>query len=196
MILLLWPTGGMVVDFGGCVSYRIKRISRVGAVVACAFGALTAVLPGCAAVIASRQPNKRDLGVLDPGIPRTHVIAELGPPVWSEKQDGRQVDVFAFKQGYAKTTKAARALAHGAADVATFGLWEVVGVPAETLVDGTEVQLEVHYDAKMSVERVVVIKGEKALKSPKLFPTKHVAPSRQSGTVSRTAALPTHRDSN
>lgn len=124
---------------------------------------------GCAAVKATQQPSKRDVAVLNRGVPRTHVIAELGHPSWSNHSQGGTVDVFAFKQGYSKTTKAARALAHGAADVATLGLWEVVGIPVESIADGTDVQVEVHYAPDQTVERVVVIKGEKALHPPKLF---------------------------
>jgi hypothetical protein len=140
-------------------------------------------ISGCAAIKASEQPGKRDLGVLHDGVPRTHVIAELGAPVWSEQRDGETVDVFTFKQGYRKSTKAARALVHGAADVATFGLWEVVGIPAETLADGTDVQLEVHYTAEQTVSHVDVIKGDKVVNPPKRFihksPTKKHSASAQ-----------------
>ena len=133
------------------------------------FGCVLALAGGCAAVKATQQPDKRDMKVLHRGVPRTHVIAELGAPVWSEEQQGHMVDVFSFKQGYSKPTKAARALVHGAADVVTVGLWEVVGIPAESIADGTDVQLEVHYNADQSVNRVVVIKGEKAVNPPKPF---------------------------
>ena len=34
-------------------------------------------------------------------------------------------------QGYRKGVKVARAIGHGAADVMTLGLWEVVGRPTE-----------------------------------------------------------------
>lgn len=122
---------------------------------------------GCAAMKATQQPHKRNMAVLDPGVPRTHVIAELGAPVWSQQQGAGTVDVFTFKQGYSKTTKATRALAHGAADVATFGLWEVVGIPAETLADGTDVQVEVHYGPQQTVDHIKVIKGEQAVKPSK-----------------------------
>lgn len=128
-----------------------------------------AFAPGCAAVKATQQPSKRNMAVLDHGVPRTHVIAELGAPVWSNQTDDGAVDVFSFKQGFTKTTKVARALVHGAADVATFGLWEVVGIPAESVLDGTDVQLEVHYDPDQAVDHVVIIKGEKAVHPPKLF---------------------------
>ena len=129
--------------------------------------ALAAVIAGsfsgCAAVKASRQPNKKDMAVLHQGVPRTHVIAELGKPEWTRERDGMITDVFAFKQGYSKRVKASRAFVHGAADVVTGGLWEVVGIPAETLADGTEVQVVVMYDDVENVHAVQVIKGEKAL---------------------------------
>ena len=133
---------------------------------------LAGIASGCAAVKATQQPDKHDMSVLNRGVPRTHVIAELGAPTWSDERDGVAVDVFRFKQGYTKMTKAARALVHGAADVATFGLWEVVGIPAEALADGTDVQLEVHYDPTGAVDRVVVIQGENAVHPPKLFARK------------------------
>jgi hypothetical protein len=134
---------------------------------------VASVLCGCAAVKATQQPPKRNMTVLDRGSQRTHVIAELGAPVFSEKRGDETVDVFTFKQGYTKTTKAARALVHGAADVATFGLWEVVGLPAETIADGSDVQIEVHYDTEQTVDRVEIIKGEKAVHPPKLFANTH-----------------------
>lgn len=124
---------------------------------------LTASASGCAAVKASRQPDKKDLGVLHQGVPRTHVVAELGRPEWTRERDGMITDVFSFKQGYSKGVKATRALAHGAADVVTGGLWEVVGIPAETLADGTEVQVVVSYDNLENVHAVQVIKGQKVM---------------------------------
>lgn len=117
-------------------------------------------LAGCAAIKATEQPSKKNLSVLSPGSKRTHVIAELGAPTWSDERETGATDVFTFKQGYAKETKAARALAHGAADVATLGLWEVVGIPFESIADGTDVQLEVHYGADQRVTDVHVIKGD------------------------------------
>ncbi|HVU88581.1 MAG TPA: hypothetical protein VHD36_14770 [Pirellulales bacterium] len=141
--------------------YTLKRLA-LHLVAAAAF------MPGCAAVKATQQPGKKDLSVLSKGMARTHVIAELGAPVWSDERDGDIVDVFAFKQGYTKGVKAGRALIHGAADVATFGLWEVVGIPAESLADGTDVRVEVHYDNRQVVRSVEVIKGDKVFEQPKL----------------------------
>ncbi len=139
-----------------------RRGSRIVIVV------VATLATGCAAFQATQQPGKKDISVLTPGMPRTHVIAELGSPLWSDERDGDIVDVFAFKQGYSKGVKAGRALVHGAADVATFGLWEVVGIPAEMIADGTDVRVEVHYDPRQVVRSVDVIKGEKIFAKPKV----------------------------
>ena len=116
---------------------------------------------GCAVVLAAKQPDAKDLSVLNTGTPRTHVIAELGAPVWSGEKDGRKVDIFAFTQGYSKGSKAARAFAHGVADVFTLGLWEVVGTPIESVATGTQMKVEVTYDEKDMVRTAEPIGQEK-----------------------------------
>jgi len=145
------------------MTYRLRHCSfACGAI----FGlAILLANAGCAAIKATEQPSKKDFSVLTPGTPRTHVIAELGAPRWSDERNGATTDVFAVKQGYTKTVKAGRALLHGAADVATVGLWEVVGIPVETLADGTDVQVSITYDQAQCVESIDVIKGEKLLKT-------------------------------
>jgi hypothetical protein len=115
---------------------------------------------GCSAVRATQQPDKKNLNVLSSGTPRSHVIAELGAPLWTEERDGVTVDIFAFKQGYSKGVKAGRAMLHGAADVATWGLWEVVGLPVESLADGKDVKVEITYDESRNVEKLDVISGQ------------------------------------
>lgn len=141
---------------------RLTVRSLRAALAACV-AALLLSAPGCAAIKATQQPGKKNLQVLSEGTPRSHVIAELGAPLWSEQRDGTTVDVFAFKQGYTKGVKAGRALVHGAADVVTGGLWEVVGIPAESLADGSDVKLEIRYDRKRNVEVVEVISGDEVV---------------------------------
>jgi hypothetical protein len=122
-------------------------------------------VPGCAAVKASRQPDKKNLGVLHEGTPRAQVIAELGAPTYTKpRPDGTIEDVFSFKQGYTKGVKMGRAFVHGAADVATGGLWEVIGIPAEIWADGTEVQVLVTYDQDEHVRYRRVFKGQEVFK--------------------------------
>ena len=113
---------------------------------------------GCAVFMAARQPSKRDLSVLGVGQSRSLLLAELGPPTATETRDGKRVDVFSFTQGYSKPTKVVRAVFHGAVDIATLGLWEVVGTPTEAVFDGTKMALEVTYDANDRVEKIVDIR--------------------------------------
>lgn len=130
---------------------------------------------GCAAIKATEQPGKKDLKVLSPGTPRCHLIAELGAPMWTDERDGTITDVFAFKQGYTKGVKAGRALIHGAADVATGGLWEVIGIPAESLADGRDVKVQITYDERRSVRDIEVLQGEDVIHPRRLFGRKRKA---------------------
>jgi len=116
---------------------------------------------GCAVIMATRQPSYKNLNCLNTGMPRDDVLAELGSPTSSETDaDGNRVDIFQFKQGYTSGTKAARALVHGAADVFTLGLWEVVGTPTEAVFSGKDMATKVTYDKKNRVKEVVYLKGK------------------------------------
>lgn len=130
---------------------------------------LAGSMGGCAAYKATLLPAKKDLKVLSAGTPRSHVIAELGAPVWSEEREGERVDLFTFKQGYSKPVKAGRAFLHGAADVVTGGLWEVVGIPAESLADGSDVKVEVVYDERRAVKTTEFIAGQQLVTPRRWF---------------------------
>lgn len=117
-------------------------------------------LTGCSVFMAAKQPPKKDLGVLNVGTARGMVLAELGQPVAAETRDGAKVDVFSFTQGYSKPAKAGRALFHGAADIFTLGLWEVVGTPTEAVFDGSKMALEVAYDENDRVAKVVNLQAD------------------------------------
>ncbi len=115
---------------------------------------------GCAVWMAAKQPPKKDLSVLLAGTPRSQLLAELGQPVTTETRDGKRVDVFVFTQGYSKPAKAGRALFHGAADVFTLGLWEVVGTPTEAVFNGTKMSYEVIYDENDQVDKVIPLQNK------------------------------------
>jgi len=122
---------------------------------------LTASLGGaaCSPVLAAKQPSRRDVDVLVPGIPRNVVLAELGQPVTTEiRSDGRRVEVFSFVQGYRKGVKVGRAIGHATADVMTLGLWEVAGTPTEATLNGHRIAYEVTYDSDDRIEQVVPLK--------------------------------------
>ncbi|HVX11901.1 MAG TPA: hypothetical protein VHC22_12025 [Pirellulales bacterium] len=146
---------------------------------------------GCAAIKAARQPDKKNLGVLHEGTPRPQVIAELGAPTYTKaKPDGTVEDVFSFKQGYTKGVKMGRAFGHAAADVATGGLWEVVGIPAEIWADGTDVQVLVTYDQDEKVRYRRIFKGQEAFKDK---PASVAQGDKATETAARPAAVESSR---
>jgi hypothetical protein len=113
--------------------------------------------------MAANQPDKKDMGVLKAGTPRSAVLAEFGTPVETTTRGGAKVDLFTFTQGYSGLEKGGRAVLHGAADVFTLGLWEVVGTPIEGYANGTKVSVEITYDREDRVVKVVPIRGQEAV---------------------------------
>lgn len=91
---------------------------------------------GCSVVMASKQPTKKNTQMIQQGISRSMVVAEFGAPVTSEYKNGKRYEIYTFTQGYSTASKIGRAFWHGAADVATVGLWELIGTPAETVFNG------------------------------------------------------------
>lgn len=136
------------------------RTSRATACLATA-GLLFTLSSSCSVYKAASQPERKNMSVLSEGTPRGLVIAELGGPSWSGEREGKKVDLFAFKQGYSKGAKVGRAFFHGAADVVTAGLWEVVATPIETIADGSDVKVEVTYDDRESVALVNFLQGSR-----------------------------------
>jgi hypothetical protein len=120
--------------------------------------------------MAARQPEMKNLSVLQPGMPRSRVIAELGPPLDTRPTDRGGVDVFAFKQGYSRANRTARALGHAAGTIATAGFWEIAGIPLESWFDGTDVKLEVNYGPNGEVEGITVFEGTQAFRGKILSP--------------------------
>ena len=138
-----------------------KRLFSI--TIMCLILPMTAI-SGCAVNKAMNQPDKKDVSVLNKGTPRYEVIGALGKPVDSETtKNGRIIDVFSFIQGYSKGAKAARAFGHGVMDIATLGLWEVVGSPIEAVEDGEKVVVRVRYDKNKTVESVTALKGKNEL---------------------------------
>lgn len=110
---------------------------------------------GCSVFMAAKQPGKKDTTVFREGARRSLIIAEYGHPTTTDQKENGRVDVFKFRQGYSKGVKATRAVTHGAMDVMTLGLWEVLGTPAEAIADGTEMAVEVQYDENDVVTRII-----------------------------------------
>ena len=119
---------------------------------------------GCSVYMAANQPDKKDVSVFNTGTPRMHLIAEVGRPLYTDKkEDGTLTDTFVFVQGYSSDSKGGRAVFHTFADVLTAGLWEVIGTPIEAVADGTEVKVQVEYDANEKVQNIIALSGNEAL---------------------------------
>lgn len=115
---------------------------------------------GCAAVMASKQPEKKDLSVLHPGAPRNHVMAELGVPTQSTKSaEGTTTDLYDIKQGYSGITRYSRTALHVVGDISTGFLWELAGLPIETAFSGESVRAEVIYDPSDRAQRIEFYRG-------------------------------------
>ncbi|RGD88866.1 hypothetical protein [Acinetobacter sp. SWAC57] len=119
------------------------------------FGLVTLLsLQGCAAVMASNQPHKKNLTVLEVGKHRNYVISELGAPVTSENVNRERKEIYTFQQGYLKAARISRTLWHTTADIASIGLWEVIGSPAEMYFDGQQLSYEVVFDDQDNIKRI------------------------------------------
>ena len=133
---------------GGLIESLMKRASALAVLFSYVF------LAGCSVFMAADQPDKRDLSVLTAGTSRNDIIAELGQPLTSRLVGLSRVDLFIFTQGYSKEAKVGRAFAHGTLDVATGGVWEIAGTPAEAMFSGKKLSYEVTYDRWDRVQRV------------------------------------------
>jgi hypothetical protein len=116
-------------------------------------------LSGCSVFMAAQLPDKKNLEVFKPGVPRQVVLAEMGLPSGYENRDGVRSEVYKFKQGYSQPVRISRAVLHGTADILTFGLWEAVGTPAELVFSGTDTMVLVTYNSSDRVDRVEYFKG-------------------------------------
>ncbi|ANF80933.1 hypothetical protein A3K93_01175 [Acinetobacter sp. NCu2D-2] len=122
---------------------------------AAAISGITLTQTGCSAVMAAKQPPKKNISVMASGMPRSAVLAEIGAPIASEIKAGKRIDVYSFNQGYSTANRVSRTLFHGLADVATVGLWEIIATPAEAAFDGKKTAFEVTYDDSDKVEKVI-----------------------------------------
>ena len=117
------------------------------------------LLTACSIIKATEQPEKKDLRVLKPGMSRMAVVSELGLPVKQESKNGCRTELYSFKQGYSKAAKFGRAMFHGAADVFTWGLWEIAAGPIEGYFDGEDTMVLVTYNSSDQVDTVEYFKG-------------------------------------
>jgi hypothetical protein len=118
---------------------------------------LVGLLSVCSVGMALSGSENPDLGAIRLGSSRGEVEMHLGSPKRSlALEDGRRADIYEYEIG--NEPSAGRAIGHGAMDVLTLGLWEVVGTPIEG-VQGERYDATITYDR---ADKVVEIKTKKA----------------------------------
>jgi len=125
-------------------------------------GVVILSLAGCSVGMAMSGKEQKDTSILFPGSPRSVVIAKLGPPETSTKsKDGCYIDSYIITKGNAPST--GRAVAHGALDLLTLGIWEVVGTPLEMGAGKEEVfRVIIYYDKNEKIKNVqkIIVKNK------------------------------------
>lgn len=116
------------------------------------------LVSGCSVFMAAKQPDLKNTELFKVGTPRAALLAEFGLPISSDYKDGKKCEMFKFTQGYSAGAKAGRAVFHGAADILTLGIWEVIGTPTEGVFSGDEMVYEVMYDDSDRVCQVTALK--------------------------------------
>ena len=118
--------------------------------------ALAWLLSACSVGMALSGSDNPDLGAVKVGASRGEVEMHLGSPKNSATlADGGRTDIYEYEIG--NEPSAARAIGHGAMDVMTLGLWEVIGTPIEG-VQGERYHATITYG---SDDKVVEIKTKK-----------------------------------
>ena len=138
----------------------LKIISNVVLVVS------VSLFSGCSVYMAASQPTKKDLAILNAGTDRGYVIAELGAQVVSELTNDGRKEIYTFVQGYNKVSKVSRAAFHGVADVASIGLWEVIGTSVETAYSGEKISVRIIFDNEGKIKESKVLSVDKTTKKP------------------------------
>lgn len=98
---------------------------------------------GCSVGMSLSGKPDPNLGIVKSGASRGEVELQLGEPVATIQEDGGCTRcLYEYSQG--KNPSAGRAIAHGAMDVLTLGLWEIAGTPIEGF-KGTKRRIQIVY---------------------------------------------------
>ena len=100
---------------------------------------------GCSVAMAMSGDPDPDLSIVRVGASRGEVEMQIGAAVQqSTTREGYTIAKYHYTIG--NKPDAGRAIAHGALDVLTLGLWEVIGTPVEAIIVK-------HYDMTVTYDR-------------------------------------------
>ena len=126
-------------------------------VVLVSFLSLILVLNGCSAVMAAKGTPPTDITRLSVGDEPGIVAAKIGhAPVKTYSKSGYDYEVYEVFKG--EKPSAGRAIAHGAMDFLTLGIWEAAGTPIEmSSKDKTYVLIKYKNGKLMTIEKINAI---------------------------------------
>ena len=118
--------------------------------------ALVTTTSGCSVGMAlSGSPNP-DLAVCRVGAVKSDIEMQVGPATSVRSlPEGGEVCTYEYEIG--NEPSAGRAVAHGAMDVLTLGLWELVGTPVEAM-QGQKYRMTVIYDDEGTAREISTVK--------------------------------------
>jgi outer membrane protein assembly factor BamE (lipoprotein component of BamABCDE complex) len=164
------------------VNRKWRNWSRTGA----AAFLIVALASGCSVYLEHKRPDYTDVSKIEKGTPRYDVMADLGRPIESYKDDGKDVDVFqADPKGRYAGTKTAIITFDTVADIFTICMWEAVATPAEMLTKHKLTTYVVTYEPNQTVESIKAVTG-----APK--PTEPESASSESSEATTEALTPTN----
>jgi hypothetical protein len=124
-------------------------------IVSIAIFSVIAITSGCSVAMAAKQREGTDLTVVSQGISRAEVEEVLGAPLsTTTSPDGEWAT---YQYVTPKEASGGRAIAHGAMDILTLGLWEIAGTPIEESGDEKYGKIQVLY----SNDEDIVVRARK-----------------------------------
>lgn len=126
-----------------------------------------AVLSGCSvAMSANRSAYKGDPSVIHVGAERGVIESALGPPnLTADISEGKTKVIYALDlNAHKKLTRNAAVVGHVAADILTFGLWEIAGTPLEVSAQSKFTNYIIIYGSDNKVQSLEVVEPKPAIK--------------------------------
>ena len=119
----------------------------------CAILAVVMFLQGCSVQMAARGRTSPDMDLINVGLDRRYVISLVGDPdVVEETPNG--VEEIYYLHDEEKGWRYARATLYAFLDVATFGLWELLGTPLEEFIQSKNT-LTIRYGKDNKIESFI-----------------------------------------
>jgi len=117
----------------------MKRIKMLAVVIAICF-----MTSGCSVFMALSGEEDTNLSAIAIGQHRDIVILNLGQPDKTLADGIYRTDSFTISKG--NSPSIGRGITHAFLDIVSYGLWEIVGTPAELIGSGEKSSLVITYE--------------------------------------------------